>query len=61
MSELEEKDFTRKCKAHRLNRSDRKIWKTIPLLNAVESNWALVAGLVPAVELKGFRAHQHII
>jgi hypothetical protein len=32
---------------------DRKIWRTIPPLNAAESNWASVAGLVPVVELKG--------
>jgi hypothetical protein len=35
------------------------IWRTIPLSNTAESNWASVAGLVPIVELKGFRTPQH--
>jgi hypothetical protein len=48
----------RKRKAHRLFWLDRKIWRTIPLLNATESYWASVVGLVPTVELKGFRTPQ---
>jgi hypothetical protein len=35
------------------------MWRTIPLLNTVESNWASVAGLVPALELQGFGTPQH--
>jgi hypothetical protein len=46
---------TRKHNAHRLNWPDREIWRTIPIINVVESNWASVAGLVPTVELRGLR------
>jgi hypothetical protein len=46
---------TRKQKSHRLNWLDREFWKTIPITNVAESNWASVAGLVPTIELRGLR------
>jgi hypothetical protein len=57
-SELKERAFTRKCKAHRLFWSDRENWRIIPLSNTAEYNWASAVGLVPTVELKGFRTPQ---
>jgi hypothetical protein len=60
MFELKEKAFTRKRKSHRLFWPDHNIWRTIPLFNVVESNWAFVAGLVPSVDSKGFRTPQQV-
>jgi hypothetical protein len=51
---------TRKHKDHRLNWLDREIWRTIPITNVAESNWASVVGLVPTIELRGLRPIKRI-
>jgi hypothetical protein len=39
---------------------DHKVWRTIPPSNIVYSNWVLVVGLVPTIELKAFRTPQQL-